>query len=377
MRVSRCTFARLVTRLAFLAVLLGLGSGLARADEGAPVLLPRDVSASDVPATAKLPPLPADFESFDEGWIQLSAPSSIHERIAPLLREATDFRARLSEDLGQPVLAHVVVRVVRSPEQMAELAPVGAPPPAYAAAVAYPALRFVMLALKAPVTWEAPDLGELMRHELSHVALAEAVGDRHVPRWFNEGLAIRQSGELPWARLKTLWDASLSRTLIPLKDLDTSFPSESYQVNVAYAESADFVSFLMRDTDRARFGSLVQRVGAGASFDRALEDAYGTDVRKLEFQWREEVSHRFGVVPMLTGGGVVWLLIIGLAAAAWVKRRRRARAKLERWASEEAQIDAAIAAANAPEPSGGDEDMPSRPPPSGVVEHEGRWYTLH
>ncbi len=376
MRRPRSTFALVI---AFLVLLLGLGfgRGLAQADEGAPVLLPRDVSASDVPATAKLPPLPADFESFDEGWIQLSAPSSIHERIAPLLREATDFRARLSEDLGQPVLAHVVVRVVRSPEQMAELAPVGAPPPAYAAAVAYPPLRFVMLALKAPVTWEAPDLGELMRHELSHVALAEAVGDRHVPRWFNEGLAIRQSGELPWARLKTLWDASLSRTLIPLKDLDTSFPSESYEVNVAYAESADFVSFLMRDTDRARFGSLVQRVGAGASFDRAIEDAYGTDVRKLEFQWREEVSHRFGVVPMLTGGGVVWLLIIGLAAAAWMKRRRLARAKLEQWATEEAQIDAAIAAARTPEPSGGDEEMPSRPPPSGVVEHEGRWYTLH
>jgi hypothetical protein len=234
-----------------------------------------------------------------------------------------------------------------------------------------------MLALKAPVTWEAPDLGELMRHELSHVALADAIGGRHVPRWFNEGLAIRQSGELPWARLKTLWDASLSRTLVPLKDLDTSFPSDGYEVNVAYAESADFVSFLMRDADRARFGSLVQRAGAGASFDRALEDAYGTDVRKLEFQWREEVSRRFGIVPMLTGGGVVWVVILGLTAVAWTKRRRRAKAKLEQWAREEAQVDAVLAASHAAEPTGSDDELPSRPPPSGVVEHEGRWYTLH
>jgi hypothetical protein len=367
--------------LAFIVALVAATWAPCASAEGAAPLLPRDVSTAGSYAAAEgalpLPPLPADFESFDEGWIQLSAPRSIHDRMAPLLREASDFRARISQDLGQPVLSHVTVRVVRSPDQMAELAPVGAPPPAYAAAVAYPPLHFVMFALKAPVTWEAPDLAELMRHELTHVALSDAVGDKHVPRWFNEGLAIRQSGELPWARLKTLWDASLAHTLIPLKELDVSFPSDGYEVNVAYAESADFVSFLMRDADRARFGSLIERVGAGVDFDRALEDAYGTDTRKLEFQWREEVNRRFSVVPMLTGGGAVWVLILALAAAAWIKRRRRARVKLEQWASEDARLDAAMAAAQPASAVANDETLPSGPPPSGVVEHEGRWYTLH
>lgn len=342
----RNVWPRLLAVLLAVGVLFGTAG--ARADDGeigdAP-LLPRDVGGAEAspPATlAQLPPLPDDFEAFDEGWLQLSAPASIHDRIGPLVREAEEFRARLSEDLGQPVLEHATVRIVRSPEQMAALAPEGAPPPAYAAGVAYPALHFAMLALQAPVTWEAPDLAELMRHELAHVALNDAVGGRRVPRWFNEGLAIRQSGEVPWARLRTLWDASLGKRLIPLRDLDAGFPTESYEVNVAYAESADFVSFLMRDADRARFGSLVQRVGAGTPFNRALEDAYGTDVRKLEFQWREEVGHRFGIVPMLTGGGLVWTAIVGLAFAAWSKRRRRAKAKLEQWAREEADLDAAI-----------------------------------
>jgi hypothetical protein len=245
--------------------------------------------------------------------------------------------------------------------------------------VAYPGFHFVMLALKAPVTWEAPDLGELMRHELTHVALGDAVGEHHVPRWFNEGLAIHESGELPWARMKTLWDASFARTLIPLHDLDAGFPSDGYAVNVAYAEAADFVAFLMRDADKARFGSLVQRVGAGVVFDRALEDAYGTDARKLEFQWREEVSRRFGIVPMLTGGGVIWVLIAALATAAWIRRRRHAKAKLAQWALEEAQVDAALPATMSPYASAGaEDDLPaSRVPPAGVVEHEGRWYTLH
>jgi hypothetical protein len=135
--------------------------------------------------------------------------------------------------------------------------------------------------------------------------------------------------------------------------------------------------------DRARFGSLVERVRAGTGFGRALEDAYGTDLRKLEFEWREELSHRFGLVPALTGGGLVWVVIVGLMGAAWVKRRRRAKEKLARWAHEEAEMAQALAAAEreraekAP-PVPAEDDMPPGPTPGiPIVEHQGRWYTVH
>ncbi len=99
----------------------------------------------------------------------------------------------------------------------------------------------------------------------------------------------------------------------PLADLDRGFPAGGYEVSIAYAESADFVRFLMRDADRARFGSFVERMRAGAGFDRALEDAYGTDLRKLEYEWREDMGHHFSVIPMLTGGGV----LVGASWRSW------------------------------------------------------------
>ncbi len=340
-------------------------------------MLPRDVSIEGETSAAKLPPLPGGFERLDDGWLVFEAPSSVHDRVEPLVREAQEFRAHLSEDLGQPVLDHVLVRIAHSPEEMAELAPEGQPPPPYAAGVAYPPSHLVLLTLREPVSWEAPDLSSLLRHELTHVALSDAVSNHHVPRWFNEGFAIRESGELPWARTRTLWDASLSKRLLPLGALDQGFPSDSYDVSIAYAESADFVNFLMRDTDRTRFGSLVERVRAGADFSRALEDAYGTDMRKLEYEWREAVSRRFGLVPMLTGGGVLWTLIVGLAGAAWFKRRRRAKAKLAQWAREEAEMDTATLATEVVHHPPGDDDLPPRVPSLPVVEHEGRWYTVH
>jgi hypothetical protein len=379
--------ARLAALLATLVALAALLWGTtARAEgdgrDGAGAMPPRDVSVVVQPSAARLPPLPGDFQRIDDGWLVLEFPGSVRERVVPLAREAETFRARLSADLGQPVLEHALVRVARSPEQMAELAPEGAPPPEYAAGVAYPSVHLALLALQAPETWEAPDLVELLGHELTHLALSDAVDGHHVPRWYDEGLAVYESGELWWARDKTLFDATLGKRLLPLADLDRGFPPSGYDVNIAYAESADVVRFLMRDDDRVRFGSLVQRVRGGAAFDRALEDAYGTDVRKLEYQWREEVTHRFGLAPMLAGGGFVWVLISALAVVAWVKRRRRARAKLEQWAREEAEMDALVAAAREREERAREipveEEMPAGSIPGiPVVEHEGRWYTLH
>lgn len=383
----RPPYARVLLLLAsVLAWLFWIGSSaLARAEgeESPASLAPRDVAVVVQPAAAHLPALPPDFERIDDGWLTLEFPASVRDRVAPLSADADSFRARLAVELGQPVLDHVLVRVARDPEQMNALAPIGAPPPAYASGVAYPSLGLALLSLKAPHTWEATDLVTLSRHELMHLALTDAIGGHTVPRWFDEGLAIHESAEQWTERLGTLWQATLAKTLLSFADLDRGFAAEGSEVSVAYAESADVVRFLMRDDDRARFGSLVQRLRAGTPFDRALADAYDTDLRKLEYEWRTDVGHRFGVLPLLTGGGALWGLIVVLAGVAFFKRRRKARAKLDLWAREEAEMDAAAEAARErlerekviPE---SEEDVPAHLKAEvPVVEHEGRWYILH
>lgn len=378
--------SRLARLLALVAALFALawgGPAVAQPEDGTGALGPRDVAPVIQPAAAKLPPPPSDFQRIDDGWLVLEFPSSVRDRVEAMARDAQDFRARLAADLGQPVLEHVLVRIARNPGQMAELAPEGAPPFGYAVGMAYPSLRLILISMLAPGSWEAADLTETLRHELTHVALEDAVAGHHIPRWFNEGLAIHESGEFWGKRFRVLWDATVSRSLLPLAGLDRAFPSEGSEVSIAYAESADVVRFLMRDDDRARFGSLVERVRNGAAFDRALDDAYDTDLRKLEYEWREDASHRFGLVPMLTGGGALWTLIAGLTVAAWAKRKKRAKVKLAQWAREEAEMDAAMAAARdrivaAQTASEGEVDVPPHMRPGvPIVEHEGRWYTLH
>jgi hypothetical protein len=376
---------RLARLLALLLAIVALvwGRPATAEPEGATTLAPRDVAVVVQPAAAVVPPAPGDFQRIDDGWLVLEFPASVHARVEAIAHDAQDFRRHLAADLGQPVLEHVLVRVARDPEQMAQLAPENALPFPYAVGMAYPSLHVILLSLLAPETWETPDLAETLRHELTHMALDEAVAGHHIPRWFDEGLAVDESGEFWGKRFRVLWDATVGHRLLSLTALDRGFPGDGSEVSVAYAESADVVRFLMRDDDRARFGSLVERVRAGAPFERALEDAYDTDPRKLEYEWREDASHRFGVVPMLTGGGALWSLMAGLAVVAWAKRRKRSRAKLALWAREDAEMDAAMEAAReriaaAEAAPDGDVDVPPHMRPAvPFVEHEGRWYTLH
>jgi hypothetical protein len=283
----------------------------------------------------------------------------------------------------------VRVDIARTPGEMATLAPAGAPYPDYASGVAYSELGLVLLTLAPLHPTSEQNLVEVFRHELAHVALFDAVTGAHVPRWFNEGFAVFASGETSFTRLRTLWTATVADTLIPLASLDASFPANESDAEIAYAESADIVRYLVRQRERFRFQGLVERVRAGQDFAQALKEAYGIDVVDLEQEWRDDVAKRYTLWPVLFSGSAVWSGVLGLFVLGWRKRRKRARVTLERWEREEAREDALRAAQPAPAPrvhivlARGAQpglSMPPPPPPEAEVpkvQHDGQWHTLH
>jgi hypothetical protein len=336
---------------------------------------PPDVPLSIQPSTLKLPDLPADFVVEEHGWLRVAYPKGTEARIQPFVKDADEFKDMLADSFGQPVLERVELRIARSADAMAALAPASLPPPPWAVGVAYASVRLVLVSLVDPTSHEGTDVPEVARHELTHIALDDALAGHHVPLWFNEGLAIHFSGENAATRTSTLWQASMSKTLLPLTDIDAAYPRDRYEVGVAYAESADFVNFLLREPDRDRFGGLVQRLHDGTPFERAMADAYGSDIRRLEFEWREGLSKRFTIWPALAGGSIVWLGGIGILVLGWVRKRRRAKQTLDRWEKEEAAADALLA----PPPAPSDPVRTTHPslPRVPVVEHDGSWHTLH
>jgi hypothetical protein len=160
-----------------------------------------------------------------------------------------------------------------------------------------------------------------------------------------------------------------------LSDLDRSFPVENYEASIAYAESGDFVRFLLRDGDRLRFWTLIERVQTGQPFDRALADAYGTDLRKLEYQWREDIAKRYTFWPVLFSGSLLWVVASGMLVVGYIRKKRRDRATLARWEQEDAPY--AVPHRSVADEVSAIPDAVKAVPGLPKVEHEGGWHTVH
>ncbi len=365
----------------------------------------RKEAPSDAPRShagaLRLPGVPAGYNTYDGGWIKFVYHPSIRERVQPLIADAAAVRTQLTEYLGQPVLSEVRVSVARTPGEMATLAPPNAPYPDYAAGVAYPEIGLVLLTIKPVHPNSQHDLGEVFRHELAHVALEDAVSGRPVPRWFNEGFAVLASGETSYVRLQTLWTATVSDSLLTLPQMERSFPADESQANIAYAQAADVVRFLVRHEEQHRFRGLVSRLRDGETMDSALLNSYGEDAAALESEWREEVAKRYTFWPVLFSGTVIWAGTLGLFAFGWRKKRRKAADTLARWEREEAAEDEVRRRLALRTDTGGaaprvhivlsrgdsSDEAPASLPPAVMhripevevpkVEHDGQWHTLH
>jgi len=364
--------------------------------EVAPAVNPLPASVPDAPRVGRgvlrLPPIPPGFNTYDAGWVHFVYHPSSRERVEPLIKQAEVVRHDLSERLGFPVLSEVRVQIARTTGEMATFAPSGAPYPEYAAGVAYSELGLVLLSLTPVHAGQEQDLGEVFRHELAHVALHDALNGQPVPRWFNEGFAVFASGESSFKRMKTLSMSTVGGSLIPLADLERTFPDDETKAEVAYAEAVDVLRFLVRREDIHRFRALITELREGKTFEQGVLDAYAVDLATLELEWRDDASRRYTFIPLLLSGTFFWVIALGLAVWAWRRRKRRDKVTLQRWAREEAVEDlhrarlalraeaarvhivltknaevavAQLAAASIPE-----KDVP-------VVEHDGSWHTLH
>lgn len=334
------TRARRITELlvaAFVGALLSLFAARASAQtppESAPdVVVARGLT---------LPPLPEDHLVERRGEVVWSFPARAMDETHALQATYDEVWPRIVDELGGEVSPAVEIRLATSPEEMRAVAPIGAPPPAYATGVTYPGLALILISFTAPETWQRPEMNKLLAHELSHLALHRAAASARLPRWFVEGLAVQQSGEHSLPRIQRLGEAVVGGSLIPLSELSARFPSRSHDVSLAYAQSASLVGFMRNDDGRRRkFERLVKELRGGQTFSAALFETYYMTPGDLEREWRTDVSERFTALPLIATGSGVWALAMVLAVAAYVRRRRKHHQTIARWAIEEAAVRAA------------------------------------
>lgn len=201
----------------------------------------------------------------EPGW---SSPPVTAGEVAEQLERAY---AQVTGDLG--LVPRGAVAVVLHPDQasLEEYAGGAATRPA---AGAYSAGVIHLVASRSGLTG-------LLAHELTHYLLDQVAPGR-VPRWFHEGLAQLEE----WRLTGTVLFDPAGATPIPWLRLEREFPR--LDDRTAYGASLSAVSFLYHEGGDQALRRAISGLGAGETFPRAVERAWGRRLGDLEREWMSD-----------------------------------------------------------------------------------------
>jgi hypothetical protein len=180
----------------------------------------------------------------------------------------------------------------------------------------------------------AQQLGGLLVHELTHVYL-DVRCKGQVPRWLHEGIAREVAREWTGEDTGGVLLARMFRGLIPLRELEHTFPAEAERQQLAYRESQSVVQFLIKNRHEGSLPSLLQSI-SGDEGAKQLEMYWSPMfVDVLQVQWQKSLGGWREWVAVIFGSSVFWGFVALLSVAAWWIRRRRSRALHREWSEEE------------------------------------------
>jgi tetratricopeptide (TPR) repeat protein len=135
------------------------------------------------------------------------------------------------------------------------------------------------------------DLQHLLYHEYTHVVVRDLTGGR-VPTWLNEGLALIEQRTPMEGASELVRQLAAERRLPSLGALSGSFVQLSgEQARVAYAVSYAATKYLVDRWSLWDVQRLLRRLGEGAPFEAALEEATRLTLPDFEREWRQSL-HR-------------------------------------------------------------------------------------
>lgn len=177
-------------------------------------------------------------------------------------------------------------------------------------------------------------LESVVWHEVVHLALAAQAGNRPLPRWFHEGVAM--SVERGWGVTSQVRFLLAAGGSAGLGDLERLFNSETQpETATAYLLAAALVSDLRQRHGAAVPGAIVDRVAHGAGFAEALALETGDTPE-------EAAARAWGVyrrwtswIPAVTSAISLWIGILVLAVFAFVATLRKRWRRRRQWDREE------------------------------------------
>lgn len=268
----------------------------------------------------------AGMQRFERGRFTVGAASHDATLARAVLSAAT---ARDSFPWLPRPTAAVLILIAPDRRRFAEL--IGPRAPEYGAAIAVPAeSRIVMQGSRAGS--DAGDPIQVLRHELAHLALHEAMGDVP-PRWFSEGYASLAAGE--WGREEVIaTNLALAWRGVPsLAALDSAFYGGAARASGAYALAHRAVVELASLDPERGLGLFFGYWRDTGELDVAIRRAYNMTQSQFEDRFRRVTRRRYGALAIFADLTIGAIVLMVLLIPLHFSRRRRNRERLARMAA--------------------------------------------
>lgn len=256
-----------------------------------------------------------------------------------ILQIAEDFYAELPQLTSRMPAGMIDIWVCDTQKEFQ--ASVHAPIQDWAVGCAFPLSRRIVILNPKHIALAKLQLVQVLRHEIAHVLFGQCTRKavREIPLWFVEGIAIYFAEEWVPSRHETLLKHIFSKSIIPLQELERSFPRTQAGADLAYAESQDTVRWLVEVKGRDVLFSLIAELHAGSNFRTAFETVIGWDLATYDMLWRESLTERYQWASLFSNSYVLWGGFGGLALIGYLVCWNRRRRHLNKLAQEENSID--------------------------------------
>ena len=136
-------------------------------------------------------------------------------------------------------------------------------------------------------------LGAILKHELCHLLLHKQITRAHLPKWLDEGVSQWSSDGIAEIIMSSkrsyLNGAALSKTLIELEELSTSFPADEKSLLLAYEQSKSLVDYIGKEFGRDGILKLLHHLKKGYEIDVAMQKSLSMGIKELEERWRSHL----------------------------------------------------------------------------------------
>jgi hypothetical protein len=233
--------------------------------------------------------------------------------------------------------AQVVIAIAPDDARFRQL--IGPAAPEWGAAVAFPASQRIVMQGRSAGS-DAGDPLEVLRHELAHLALHEALGDLPT-RWFDEGYASYAAAE--WGRDEALLtNVALALGGMPsLDSLEAGFYGGARSAEQSYALAYRAVAELAELDAERGLALFFRQWKESGSFDRALRRSFGMTAEAFEKHWQSRTRRRYGALALVTNLSIATGLLSLALAPFYVARRRRDRERMAALRAADAAADRA------------------------------------